>query len=105
MSNLKVAKEKTSKKKAVQSTYADDPELNAVIHHFIEHRRKIRDPMTDYAIKLFVDKVNELEQTTERRIKLINNAIERGWKTVYPLDDSKEKESGADYLYRVACGG
>ena len=100
-------KEKQSKKKAAASAYVDDPELNAAIVDFVEHRKKLRKPMTDKAIHLFIKRVNELAISTQEQIELINTAIERGWQTVYPRDEKARSgtTTGLDYLYEMATGG
>ena len=100
-------KEKQSKKKAAASAYVDDPELNAAIVDFVEHRKKLRKPMTEKAIHLFIKRVNELAISTQEQIELINTAIERGWQTVYPRDEKARSgtTTGLDYLYEMATGG
>ena len=72
--------------------YADDDRLNNAIKDFIEHRRKLRKPMTDKAIELFIQRLNKFETSVDGQIRLINIAIERGWQTVYPAEDEKIPE-------------
>jgi len=72
--------------------YADDDCLNNAIKDFIEHRRKLRKPMTDKAIELFIQRLNKFETSVDGQIRLINIAIERGWQTVYPAEDEKIPE-------------
>lgn len=67
-----------------KNIYTDDETLNDAIKDFIEHRKKLRKPMTEKAIQLFIAKLRKLSSTTEGQIHLINTAIERGWMTVYP---------------------
>ena len=81
--DIKTLKEKPSKKKAAASAYADDPALNAAVIDFVEHRKKLRKPMSDKAIALFLAKVKKLADTVPKQIELIDTAIERGWQTVY----------------------
>lgn len=72
--------------------YADDDRLNNAIKDFIEHRRKLRKPMTDKAVELFIQRLNKFETSVDGQIRLINIAIERGWQTVYPTEDEKMPE-------------
>ena len=77
------------KPKKTPKAYSDDPELDAAIKEFIKHRRAIKSPMTDKAIELFLNKLDTLSTDKQEQIQLINTAIERGWKSVYPIDDKK----------------
>ena len=76
-------KNPTGSKKAANA-YASDPALNSAIKDFIEHRKKMRRPMSDRAISLFMRKMQSL---AEGQVALINTAIEHGWLTVYPPDE------------------
>lgn len=102
-------RKKTSKKRAAASAYVDDPELNRAVCDFVEHRKKLRKPMTDKAIELFINRVRELAATVPEQIALIDTAIERGWQTVYPA--RSEPRSGArensldDHLLEIINGG
>ena len=76
--------------------YAQDERLNKAICDFIENRKKLRSPMTDRAIELFIKRLDDPKlqaDTVEQKIALIETAIERGWKSVYPADDIKKKTS------------
>ena len=85
--DTKSIKEKQNKKKAAASAYVDDPELNAAICSFVESRKKLRKPMTDRAIELFISRVQKTGGSLSEQIDLINTAVERGWQTVYPKSD------------------
>jgi len=88
---FKSIKEKQNKKKVAASAYVDDPELNAAICSFVESRKKLRKPMTDRAIELFISRVQKIGGSLSEQIDLINTAVEKGWLTVYPKSD---KEGG-----------
>ena len=79
-------KNPTGSKKAA-SAYASDPALNSAVKDFIEHRKKMRRPMSDRAISLFMRKMQSLAPSAEGQVALINTAIEHGWLTVYPPDE------------------
>ena len=75
-------------RKAAASAYVENQDLNDAILSFIEHRKKMRKPMTDKAISLFIDRLNKLGNTPEAQIDLINTAILKGWQTVYPPNEN-----------------
>jgi len=85
-----------SKQKEFSKTYVEDEDLNKAIMDFIEHRKKLRKPMTPRAIELFILKVKKLSNSTSGQIALINTAIERGWQSVYPSNDKKEVITSGD---------
>jgi len=63
-------------------------DLESVLLAFIEHRKKIRKPMTDHAVDLLVKKLSKYRLS--QQIELIETAIASGWQgPVWP------KESGA----------
>ena len=68
--------------------YSEDPELDQAIRDFIEHRNKLKRPMTDHAVDLLIGKLNKITIDPVEQIALINTAIEHGWQTVY---EPKEK--------------
>ena len=75
-----------------KKTYTDDPELEQAIKDFIDHRKKLKKPMTDHAVDLLVNKLNKITLDTREQIGLINTAIEHGWQTVY--EPKEEARSG-----------
>lgn len=66
------------------------PELKAEVLKFVEHRKKLRKPMTEHAIELLINKLNVIGVNDTQRIELLQTAIEHGWQTVYKPDDKKE---------------
>ena len=75
------------RKKSEPVRYSDDPELNEAIHEYIKFRKGIKSPMTDRAITLTINRLNTLSHDKDEQIKIINQSIMRGWKSVYPLED------------------
>ena len=70
-------------------------ELRDLYTEYIKMRKFIKSPMTDRALTMLINKVNELEPySVERQKKLLETAIMNNWKSVYPLKDKpKEKHS------------
>lgn len=54
-------------------------------------RKTIKKPMTSKALELLIDKVRKMTRDENIQIAILNQSIERGWQTVYPL---KEVEDG-----------
>jgi hypothetical protein len=102
--NDNVTFKKSNKINIRKNAYVEDEGVNKAIMDFIDHRKKLRSPMTDRAIQLFINKLQGLESSPAGQIRLINTAIERGWKTVYPSNDSKpiQREESSDNLNKLA---
>ena len=86
--------EERSKRKK-KNVYDTDEALNEAILAFIEHRKKIRKPMTERAVELFLRRLEGLSDDNDTKIRIIEEAIEHGWQTVYPLKD--ERKGGTDW--------
>jgi predicted phage replisome organizer len=101
--DIDIEKEKDNKYKGAEApvrskktvkTYSEDNSLNEAIKDFIAHRKALKKPMTDKAVDLFLKKLDKMADTSDLKIALINNAIEHGWLSVYPLKDEEKKETG-----------
>lgn len=64
--------------------YSEDEELDGAIRDFIKHRKALRKPMTERAVDLFLKKLRQISTDKAGQIEAINEAIERGWLSVYP---------------------
>lgn len=80
------AKEK-EKTKTAPAALSDVPELDKAIRDFIEHRKKLKRPMTDHAIDLFVRHLDKMADSVPGKIELIDYAIQKGWLDVYPKNE------------------
>jgi DNA-binding MarR family transcriptional regulator len=76
------------------------PELAEALNAFAEHRKKLKKPMTDYAKKLLLNKLQKLAKTEQEQIAIINQSIENGWQGIFPLGGERKqkqaKQSAAD---------
>lgn len=85
---------KVSKKERPQSGYdailaeIADESLRETYLEYIKMRKMIKSPMTDRALQMLVNKVQELEPyDVDRQKALLEQAILNNWKSVYPLKD------------------
>lgn len=89
---------KERKKSGYDAILADvtDDSLRELYREYIKMRKLIKAPMTDRALKMLINRVNDLEPNSiNRQKKMIETAIMNNWKSVYPLKDDqcKKKES------------
>ena len=95
-------KEEDNKDKKKKSSFVDvilseiaDDELRNLYYEYIAMRKAIKSPITtERALKMLINKVNELEPNDiSRKKKLLENAIVGNWKSVYPLKEEPKKET------------
>lgn len=82
-------KKKERKKTGYDEILAAVPEdLKELYLEYIKMRKLIKSPMTDRALTMLINKVNELEPySIDRQKQLLETAIMNNWKSVYPLKD------------------
>jgi hypothetical protein len=89
-----VSKKKTSKKES-PVYFPQDELLEKTFQDYILTRKQIKAPMTDRAIELAINKLNDLSNgDNNRAVKILERSIMNGWKGLFPLDDPPNKSSG-----------
>lgn len=80
-------------KNFTNSNFDDKQELVKVIYDFIEHRKKIKKPLTERALNSNISKALSLSDGTIRDvINIIDNSIAHGWQGIY-----KEQEFSSQF--------
>jgi predicted transcriptional regulator len=104
---------KDIKKERKNNSYDDilsaieDESLRDLYLEYLKMRKFIKSPMTDRALKMLIDKVNRLEPyDIERQKKMLCEAIERNWKSVYPLkdEDTRNQKNGTGNIFLDMLG-
>lgn len=72
------------------SEYTKNDSLITVIKDYAKFRKAIKAPLTERALRICLNKLNELADTDEQKIAVVEQSIERGWKGLFPLKDSKD---------------
>ena len=86
------------KKKNNSAPYVADVELNSTINAFIEHRKKIKKPMTEEAIELLIAELNKLSPDIVTQIEILNQSIMNGWQGIFPLNNQRQKPTKQEYV-------
>lgn len=89
---LKTKKERKPKKQSQSydeqiAGYTQNEELQNALKAFIQMRSFIKKPMTEYALKLMLKKLDELGNNDTTKIAIINQSITHNWKGIFPLKD------------------
>ena len=77
-------------------TYTDNEMLLDTLKEFGKMRSKMKKPLTDKGWKLVMNKLDELSPTDEGKVALLNESIEHGWLSVYPIKSNKERLAWID---------
>ena len=81
-------KEKNKKRKTFEDVFKEKSVSNNfknTLKDFIDMRKTIKKPMTSKALELLINKVRKMSTIEQEQIDILNQSIERGWQTVYPL--------------------
>lgn len=98
-------KEKNIKKENVNSViseYTENKDLQDALHGFVEMRNKARKPLTARAMKLSLNKLNELALDDVTKIAIVNQSIVHSWLTFYKLQNNNN--GGQRQLTRKEMG-
>lgn len=94
--NKNIKKEKNKKRKTFEEVLAENncsEELESSIRDFIDMRKTIKKPMTSKALELLLKNLEKLTNLEEEKIAILNQSIEHGWQTVYPLKTNNMRNS------------
>lgn len=72
--------------------YTDNEELQDALKAFIQMRSFIKKPMTEYALKLMLKKLDELGNNDTIKIAILNQSITNNWQGIFPLKDGYTKQ-------------
>lgn len=87
--NIKDNKKEKEKK---EKRLTGDHDLDHALMDFIDHRKRMKAPMTERAIELLISRLTALfGENTADKVEALNRAIMNGWKSVYE-DDKKKPE-------------
>lgn len=103
--NTNEYKEKNNKKESVNSViaeYTENKDLQDALHGFVEMRNKARKPLTARAMKLSLNKLNELALDDVTKIAIVNQSIVHSWSTFYKLQNNNN--GGQRQLTRKEMG-
>lgn len=103
--NTNEYKEKNIKKESVKSViaeYTENKDLQDALHGFVEMRNKARKPLTVRAMKLSLNKLNELALDDVTKIAIVNQSIVHSWSTFYKLQNNNN--GGQRQLTRKEMG-
>ena len=77
------------KEKEINKEKENDPVLDEAIKNFERHRKQMKAPLTDRALELAINKLEQLAPgDTATKVRIIDQSIAMGWKGLFPLKES-----------------
>ena len=73
--------------------YTENEELQNALKAFVQMRSFIKKPMTEYALKLMLKKLDELGNNDTTKIAILNQSITHNWQGIFPLKDEYTKQA------------
>lgn len=68
--------------------YPNDEKLDKAFSDFVEHRKKIKKPMSDKAVELAIKRLEKLSGgNSDKAVEIINQSILGGWQGLFELKD------------------
>ena len=93
VSNNTTNKKKVSKTAKRQSydeqieAYTDNEDLRQALKAFIQMRKMIKKPLTDYALELILKKLDKLAKDDETKTEIVNQSVVHSWQGVFELKE------------------
>lgn len=72
--------------------YTQNEDLQNALKAFLQMRSFIKKPMTEYALKLMLKKLDELGNTDDVKIAILNQSITHNWQGIFPLKEEYTKQ-------------
>lgn len=72
--------------------YTENEDLQNALKAFVQMRSFIKKPMTEYAFKLMLKKLDELGNNDTTKIAILNQSITHNWQGIFPLKDEYTKQ-------------
>lgn len=83
-------------------------ELQETAEMFVEHRKKLKSPMTGHALELAIKKAKKYaNDNLDTTIAIMEQSIENGWKGIFELKEESPKRTGGrnDWIDEVEYTG
>ena len=87
---LEKKKEKRETYVSILDSYTSNDSLKSSLNDFIEMRKKMKG-FTNRAFKLALNKIDELSNNDEEKIKIVNQSVMNSWKSFYELKEETNK--------------
>ena len=83
-------KERKSKSKSYDeqiTEYTQNEELQNALKAFVQMRSFIKKPLTEYGLKLLLNKLSKIGRTDEEKIAIVNRSVEHNWQGFFEIKE------------------
>lgn len=103
--NKKESKKESGSFDAILREYTGDEETLSLLGEWLKVRKAKRAAMTDYAVRLNIDKLNTMAQESHMGVnEYLKEVICRGWQAFYPIHQFEKKGKPPDVDYSHVKG-
>ena len=96
---LKTKKEKSKKQTKSYdeqiAEYTGNEELQEALKAFIKMRSFIKKPLTEYGLKLLLNKLSKIGKTDAERIAIVNRSVEHNWQGFFEIKEETSYQKSA----------
>ena len=96
---LKTKKEKPKKQTKSYDEqieeYTQNKELQEALKAFIQMRSFIKKPLTEYGLKLLLNKLSKIGRTDEEKIAIVNRSVEHNWQGFFEIKEETSYQKPA----------
>lgn len=96
---LKTKKEKPKKQTKSYdeqiAEYTENEELQEALKAFIQMRSFIKKPLTEYGLKLLLNKLSKIGRTDEEKIAIVNRSVEHNWQGFFEIKEETSYQKPA----------
>ena len=87
VSNKKERKNKSKSYDEQIAGYTQNEELQNALKAFIQMRSFIKKPMTEYGLKLLLNKLSKIGRTDAEKIAIVNRSVEHNWQEFFEIKE------------------
>ena len=97
---LKTKKERKPKKQTKSydeqiAEYTGNEKLQEALKAFIQMRSFIKKPLTEYGLKLLLNKLSKIGKTDAERIAIVNRSVEHNWQGFFEIKEESSYQKPA----------
>lgn len=75
--------------------YTQNEELQEALKAFIQMRSFIKKPLTEYGLKLLLNKLSKIGRTDAERIAIVNRSVEHNWQGFFEIKEESSYQKPA----------
>ena len=95
VSNKKERKSKSKSYDEQITEYTQNEELQNALKAFVQMRAFIKKPLTEYGLKLLLNKLSKIGRTDAEKIAIVNRSVEHNWQGFFEIKEETSYQKSA----------